>query len=460
MASRSAGPGRSARSLLGWLAPGFGFKRSLCALAVGIAIASIGIGALLHRAGPRLLRGLVGGPHALPSAEAWVVAAIGAGVCIVAIERVTRAVVEAAIAPGVGRLLRAYPEAALASRGPRVVAIGGGTGLSVLLRGLKRYTWNLTAVVAVSDDGGSSGRLREELGMPPPGDIRNCLVALADTEPLMERLFQHRMSAGSGLKDHAFGNLFLAAMTEIADGDFDQAIRASSRVLAVRGRVLPSTLAPVRLRAELADGTMVEGESRIGRSGAPIRRIQLVPERPAPLAEVLEAIAQADMIVMGPGSLYTSIAPNLLVAGMAEALRGASGLKVYVANIMTQPGETEGLDASAHVEALRAHGAAIDVAVVNSAHLSAAAVERYAREGAQPVTASAGALRAAGVRVVEAPLLSGEEAPVRHAPDALARLLVALLLERRLARRGGRLASWGAAAVRRSATAAGSGWHA
>lgn len=451
--------GTSARDLgrrvLGWLAPGFGVKRHALVLALGAVLGALGLDALLghSRFGAALFLEAAMGRAGVGTAAAALLA--GAALTVYAVGRITRSVVDAAIAPGVGRLFRVYPEAALASRGPRVVAIGGGTGLSVLLRGLKRYTWNLTAVVAVSDDGGSSGRLRAELGMPPPGDIRNCLVALADTEPLMERLFQHRMAAGSGLKDHAFGNLFLAAMTEITGGDFERAIRESSRVLAVRGRVLPCTLTPVALRAELADGTWLEGETRIGGAGAPIRRVHLVPERPRPLAEVLEAIAQADLIVLGPGSLYTSIVPNLLVAGMAEALRGASGLRVYVANIMTQPGETDGMDAADHVAALEAHGATVDAVVVNTARLSSSALERYRREGAEPVAPAFDRLRERGVRVVEAALWSGKDGPVRHDSDALARLLVSLLLERRLDW-GGR---WGRGARRAPATAEGGGWE-
>jgi uncharacterized cofD-like protein len=427
-----ASNGGATRRLIGWLSPGFGFKRHVAVLAVGAFLGAVGLSDLARDSRWPLFARLGGGTGPFATVEAAALVAVGVVLSVYAIGRITRAVVDAAIAPAVGRLFRAYPEAALASRGPRVVAIGGGTGLSVLLRGLKRYTWNLTAVVAVSDDGGSSGRLRAELGMPPPGDIRNCLVALADTEPLMERLFQHRMAAGSGLKDHAFGNLFLAAMTEITGGDFEQAIRESSRVLAVRGRVLPSTLAPVRLRAELEDGTWLEGESRIGRAQSRIRRVELVPERPAPLAEVLEAVAEADLIVLGPGSLYTSIVPHLLVAGMAEALRASGALKVYVANIMTQPGETDGMDAAAHVDALIRHGATLDVAVVNTGRLSAAALERYRREGAEPVAPATDELRGRGLRVVEADLWNGEEGVLRHDADSLARLIVALLLERRM----------------------------
>ncbi|GMA50254.1 hypothetical protein GCM10025857_16110 [Alicyclobacillus contaminans] len=222
-------------------------------------------------------------------------------------------------------------------RRPRIVAIGGGTGLSVILRGLKEFDVDLTAVVTVADDGGSSGRLRSDFAMPPPGDIRNCLVALADTEPLLERLLQFRFPAGEGLAGHSFGNLFLAAMTHIM-GDFESAIRETSRVLAVRGRVLPAVQEDVILRAIFEDGTVVEGESNIPELHKRIERVELVPGDVEPLPEVLEAIRGADAIVVGPGSLYTSILPNLLVPGIAEAVAESTAKKIFVCNVMTQPG--------------------------------------------------------------------------------------------------------------------------
>lgn len=422
--------GGSGRRILGWLGPGFGFKRHVAVLALGAVLGALGLSELLRRSHLHALQALNGGVAASSDLEALALLLAGAVLSVYAIGRITRSVVDAAIAPGVGRLFRVYPEAALASRGPRVVALGGGTGQSVLLRGLKRYTWNITAVVAVSDDGGSSGRLRQELRIPPPGDIRNCLVALADTEPLMERLFQHRMQSGGELEGHAFGNLFLAAMTQVT-GDFDQAIRASSRVLAVRGTVLPSTLEPVVLRGELLDGRVVEGESAIARSDVPIRRVFLSPESPEPVTDVLRAIADADMIVMGPGSLYTSVVPNLLVRGMAEALRASKATRVHVANIMTQPGETDHMTAADHTRALIAHGAPVDVVIVNTRALPPEALRRYQSEGSEPVLADVEGMREMGVRAVTGPLWDTSFGVVRHDPDVLARLLLGILWERR-----------------------------
>ncbi|MDI3538056.1 MAG: hypothetical protein PWP12_362 [Bacillota bacterium] len=316
-------------------------------------------------------------------------------------------------------------------RGPRVVALGGGTGLSTLLRGLKEYTDNITAIVTVTDTGGSSGRLREELGVLPPGDIRNCLVALADTEPLMERLFQHRFTAGTGLAGHSFGNLFLVTMTEVV-GDFELAIKETSRVLAVRGQVLPSTLTSTTLEAEYADGSRARGETNIVRPGQTIRRLTLDPPDSRPLPEALEAIAQADLIVLGPGSLYTSVIPNLLVRGIAEAIRKSRALKVYVANLMTQPGETEGYTAADHVRALIEHGGdgVVEWVLVNNERAAPEVLSRYREEGAEPVKINRRALARYRVRLKEAPLLS-QDSVARHDPNKLARALLELLAQAR-----------------------------
>src|SRR5579872_1108366 len=241
----------------------------------------------------------------------------------------------------------------------RIVAIGGGTGLSALLQGLKRYAQEprqaeITAVVTVTDDGGSSGRLRREFEVLPPGDIRNCMVALSEDEGLLARLFQYRFSTGKGLKGHSFGNLFLTALTNLT-GDFAQAVKLSSEVLASLGRIYPSTAANVTLEAELENGRIVTGETRISKSRARIHRIRLAPRVCKPLPETLEAIAQADLITFGPGSLFTSLIPNLLVQGIPEAIRRSRAMKAYFVNLMWQPGETIGFRASDHVEALLRH---------------------------------------------------------------------------------------------------------
>lgn len=314
------------------------------------------------------------------------------------------------------------------ARGPKVVALGGGTGLPVVLRGLKHYTSNLTAVVTVADDGGSSGRLRGDLGILPPGDIRNCMVALADTEPLMEELFQHRFDSGE-LKGHSFGNLFLAAMERTA-GDFVTALRESSRVLAVRGTVLPATLERVTLWADLVTGERIHGESNIGRSPARIAKIGMEPEDATPLAEAVAAIMQADMVVLGPGSLYTSVIPNLLVRPIQEAIRHTRAVRVYVANVMTQPGETSHYTAQDHLDALEGQvgRGLVDVVLVNNQRVDESILERYRREGAEPVAPPGGTTH--WPEVVSAPLIT-VDGVVRHDPEKLARALLQILLRYR-----------------------------
>jgi len=315
-------------------------------------------------------------------------------------------------------------------RGPRIVAIGGGTGLPVVLRGLKQYTSNLTAVVTVADDGGSSGRLRGELGILPPGDIRNCLVALADTEPLMERLFQYRFERGVGLTGHSFGNLFIAAMTQVT-GDFEAAVVESSRVLKVRGTVLPSTLDNVVLEAELSDGRVVRGESSITDAGrnTTINRMYLRPPDAKALPAAVRAIEAADALVLGPGSLFTSIVPNLLVPGIRRAVSRASARGVPVAlvvNIMTQPGETTGFGAADHLDVVNdLTGGAVNRVIVNSERIPPALLRKYEEDDQAVVTVPPGWLERAGVEVVRTRLLDTDslshESLVRHHPDRLAR---------------------------------------
>jgi uncharacterized cofD-like protein len=319
--------------------------------------------------------------------------------------------------------------------GRRVVAIGGGTGLPVVLTALKRYLGgriaDLTAVVTVTDDGGSSGRLREELNILPPGDIRNCLVALADVEPLMAQLFQFRFPGDGALGGHSFGNLFLAALAEVT-GSFLQGIRTAGKVLAVQGTILPSTLESVTLRAELADGTIVHGESKLRQGKHPVRRVFVEPAGVRALPEVLEAIGRADAVVLAPGSLYTSLVPNLLVGGVAEALRKAAGLRVYVANLMTEPGETDGLTLGDHVEALYTHGGRglVDGVVVHGRPFRRDVLARYEAAGARPLIVDRERLHALGVWVTEADL-TGPTELARHHPEKLGRILA------RVIRRGG-----------------------
>lgn len=319
-------------------------------------------------------------------------------------------------------------------RGPKIVAIGGGTGLSTLLRGLKTYSANITAIVTVADDGGSSGRLRREIGVLPPGDIRNCLAALASEEKLLTELFQYRFSAGDGLTGHSFGNLFLTAMSEIT-GDLEQAIAASSDVLAVQGKVLPATLSDVRLWADLADGRRIEGESNITKAGGSIIKIGCTPANPPALPRVLQAIKEADYIIIGPGSLYTSVIPNLLVPEIAEAIasrcRGGESPPVpciYVCNIMTQPGETQGYTVSDHIRAIDAVcGQKLFSAVlVHRQSPSEHSLIRYAQENSHPVFLDRETVSKLGRRVVLANVMDEDEETglVRHNPERLAGVLI------------------------------------
>jgi len=306
-----------------------------------------------------------------------------------------------------------------------------------LLRGLKRYTQaanggiDITGVVTVSDDGGSSGRLRREFDVLPPGDIRNCLVALSGDETLLARLFQYRFSSGHGLKGHSFGNLFLTAMTNLT-GDFGRAVQLSAEVLAVRGRIFPATLANVVLEATLSDGRKVAGESRISRSDARIERVELHPRRPKPLPATLEAIGKADVITLGPGSLFTSVIPNLLVDGIQQAIAASPALKVYFVNLMSQPGETTNFRASDHVAAINRHCRIplIDVCVVNTRTIGETALRRYRAKAARPVENDLDQLKRLGLRIVATDLLRMGGGPghdrIRHDPGVIAAVALEL----------------------------------
>ncbi len=325
-----------------------------------------------------------------------------------------------------------------AIEGIRVVALGGGTGLSALLRGLKEHVvrrrdgvptearpiTDLAAIVTVTDDGGSSGRLRRENRVLPPGDIRNCMVALSKDEALLARLFQFRFQAGRGLTGHNFGNLFLAALTHVT-GDFAEAVRVSSKVLAIRGRIFPSTVSNVTLEAVLKDGTRVHGETRITASRQPIRRLLLAPRRVRPLPEAVQAIRQADLILLGPGSLYTSVLPNLLIPEIARAIARSKAPRVYIANLMTQPGETTNYALSDHVAAIERHvsGRVIDWVIANRRPISADVARRYRADGAFAVAVDSSVLREMGMRVVTDNLLD-EHGVIRHNSERLARRLI------------------------------------
>ena len=348
-------------SIRRFIQPGLHIKRWLLVLLVGLVVVSLGIGYALTEL------------YRSATVPAWVQTAtlqflpllvrsglfllLGGGLCLVGLRGLYRSLAETLPANGhhgQQSLLERIYEYRVRQGGPRIVCIGGGTGMPTVLRGLKHRSKNITAIVTVGDDGGSSGRLRREHGILPPGDFRNNIVALAEVEPLMSRLFQYRFGEGTALGGHSFGNLFVLAMSEVT-GNFEQALRETSRVLAVQGTILPSTLQDVEICAEFDDGTEVCGESQIPEVGKRIERVRLKPAHPAAQPEAVRAILEADLIVLGPGSLYTSVVPNLLVEGIAKALIQSDALKVYVCNVATQPGETDGYDVQAHIQALVHH---------------------------------------------------------------------------------------------------------
>ena len=406
--------------LLKWLYPGMKFKRWLLLFAVGVFLVSLGLALVfnykyldqLEEAIFRFVYMWRGSYDYTATALVGAsVVLVGLAVMLVATRFVIRSVILVLLPENSGNLVDLIYEKRKLGRGPSIVVIGGGHGLSVLLRGIKEATSNVTAIVTVADDGGSSGRLREELGIIPPGDLRNCLVALADTEPLMEKLFQYRFGGESTLSGHSFGNLFIAAMNEVT-GDMETALVEASKVLAVKGRVLPASKEHVRLDAVMEDGTVVEGESHIPEARKRIRRVRLFPEHAQAVGAALEAIRTADAVILGPGSLYTSILPNLLVDGMAETLRRSRAVKIYICNVMTQPGETDGYTASMHVKAILEHvgKGIVDYVLVNSGAISGKMREKYASQGSYPVEVDREALNRLGVGFVQADIMSGSDA--------------------------------------------------
>jgi uncharacterized cofD-like protein len=421
-----------------WLRPGTGIKRWLLVMFLGLTA--------LAAAGALLIRFLfLGVPADTPLGRVFelvslnflpdplravAVIALGAALFGYGLWRLLHVLLEPFPARREPLVELVYQKRSLA-RGPRIVAIGGGTGQSTLLRGLKEYSSNITAVVTVADDGGSSGKLRHELGVPPVGDIRNCIAALADAEPAMTSLMQYRFPSSEvdpGVAGHALGNLLIAAMADIS-GDFEEGVRQSNRVLAVRGQVVPVAAEALNLNAELADGSVLEGQSRIMRSRG-IRRVWLQPDDVEASSEAVEAIAGADLIVIGPGSLYTSLLPSLLVPGIRAALDGARGLRVFVVNVATQVGETEGYTLSEHVSALSAHdvGHLIDVVLAND-DTDARVPDGYPAEPVRIDLAQHGARP----RLELAAVVDKEDAH-RHDPHRLARSLMQLLDERPAAR--------------------------
>ena len=421
------------RHLLKWLYPGMKMKRWLLLFAVGVVLVTFGAVLALNyeylgRAEEKIFQFAYArvGSHSygVTRAVGFVMIAVGAAVTMYSTRSIIRSIIAVLIPERSERIVDIIFEERKLSKGPVVTVIGGGHGLSVLLRGIKSSTSNVSAVVTVADDGGSSGRLREELGIIPPGDLRNCLVALADTEPLMEKLFQYRFKGDTPLAGHSFGNLFIAAMNEVT-GDMETALKESSKVLAVKGRVIPASKEYVRLDAIMTDGTVVEGESQIPEAHKKIRRVELFPKKVPAVPAALEAIENADAIILGPGSLYTSIMPNLLVEGVARALKRSRAIKIYICNVMTQPGETDGYSAFDHAKAIFDHTGrgAIDYVLVNSAPIP----EKFIGE-AKPVVVDEDKINALGCGLIKADLLSETDAG-RHDPDKLCRAVMKIIYE-------------------------------
>jgi uncharacterized cofD-like protein len=406
-----------------WLAPGMRVKRYLGLVLIGFFFILVGF--LLGADRLAYLLQQLGDRYGDRVYESLVCLGVG-GVCLaVGLRRVVATVKSGySVAPQRKQLVEVLYERRFLENGLKVVAVGGGTGLSTLLRGLKAYTSNIVAVVTVSDDGGSSGKLRKDLGIVAPGDIRNCLVALSDDESLMKDLFDYRFQDEAGsLGGHSFGNLFLAALTQVS-GDFEMAVRLSSQILTTRGRVLPATLSPVTLCAQYQDGRIIRGESAIPGQGKAIERVFLEPEGCTAPQEVIDAISQADMLILGPGSLYTSIVPNLLIQGVADAIRKSNAPVVYVCNVMTQPGETDLMGAAEHLESLLSQAdIKINYAVVNIAERPEA-LARYQEQGSQMVDAQLSQVAALGIETLGADLLVDDPDVIRHDSAKLARLLM------------------------------------
>ncbi|MEN9246526.1 MAG: YvcK family protein [Gloeomargarita sp. GMQP_bins_44] len=421
------------RQWLKWLRPGLFVKRWLLLTFIGSVLVVLGLSISL-RLTPinsllQLIEGLVRGlATVIPNYISGPLAVLlGLGLIIWSQTRSVGTLTEALRPEGEQDVVDVLLAQRQRNRGPKIVALGGGTGLSRLLRGLKHYSSNITAIVTVADDGGSSGRLRREVGVLPPGDIRNCLTALANEEQLLTALFQYRFEAGEGLSGHSFGNLYLTALTHIT-GSLEQAIAASSRVLAVRGQVLPATMADVHLWAELADGRRIEGESQIPQARGRIVRIGCTPPNPPALPKAIEALEDADLILVGPGSLYTSVIPNLLVPEITAAIAQATVPRVYICNAMTEPGETEGYRVSDHLRAIEqvTGGRIFDVVLVQKRPPSPQAVERYAQVGSAFVELDREEVLRMGYRLLLADVIQEDpqKGYVQHHPQRLARVLM------------------------------------
>lgn len=409
---------RGKMKILKWLLPGMGVKRWVLLVIFSVAVISTGTVIMIM------------GKDAGERAAVSLIILAGIAGLIVGIKNIIQSVVTVFLPQREEELVDIVYQKRYLERGSNVVTVGGGTGLSVLLHGLKNYSSNITAIVTVADDGGSSGRLREQFNMLPPGDIRNCLVALADAEPLMRKLFQFRFEEGEALKGHSFGNLFITAMSKVT-GDFEQAIKESSKVLAIRGKVIPSTLSKIRLVAEYQDGNVTAGESKIGENKNPIKKVYLEPKDCEATEEALMAIREADVIILGPGSLYTSVIPNLLINGIYQEISRSKVPKIYICNVMTQPGETDGYKASDHLKAIISHSTPdiVNTCIINTGGIPENLLKRYREEGADMVAPDKDTINRMGYKVVGSNIISAADY-VRHDADKLSRLIMNMMGER------------------------------
>ena len=409
----------------GWLLPGLEVKRWFLLIFLGSIMIVLGFMVLANVRPIYLTLELIRkAALVLPSnVLAAIFILIGGGIFFKGWQKTTLSIMDMDSVKGNSSILEKLYRRRKLNKGAKIVAIGGGTGLSMLLRGIKKYTNNVTAIVTVGDDGGSSGRLREEMGILPPGDIRNCIAALADDEDMITELFQYRFKNGEGLEGHSFGNLFLTALCAIT-GDMVRAFKESSNVLNIRGVVLPATLDDIKLAAEFEDGRIVHGESNIPEAHGKIKRLFTEPEHCKALPEAISAIKEADLIILGPGSLYTSVIPNLLVDGIVEAISQSKAKKIYVCNIMTQPGETDNYSVASHVNALISHSNGkkiVDAVLVNDS-LPDNISEGYAKSGSIPVRLDMENIAPIGIEVVSQKLLQeNKQGLVRHSSHRVAR---------------------------------------
>lgn len=417
-----------------WLIPGLNIKRWLTLFSLGVGLLIIGISLIFNYQWLSVIEDIVlsysytltGFYNYNVLIMVGLVLIIGGVIfMLVGTSKVIKTVMRAVLPDPSSKVSDIIFQNIRLDKGPKIVVIGGGTGLSNLLRGLKSHTSNLSAIVTVADDGGSSGRLRKDFQMIAPGDLRNCLVALAEQEGVMENLFRYRFEGNNELSGHSFGNLFITALAQVYDGDVEEALEAASKLLRVRGRVIPSSTELIKLSAEMMDGSIVDGESNIPHSGKPIRRVFSTPTSPKPEGAALQAIDEADVIILGPGSLYTSIIPNLLTDKIADHVRASKANKIYIANVMTQPGETSGYSLADHVQAIIDHSGVgiIDTVLANDGPLPIQMVEQYSAVGSEPVAIDSKRLKEMGIRTVRATLISADK-PAIHDPERLGKVLM------------------------------------